>query len=66
MHNDFEIPFSQPIPDSEKYKDQLYAAGALYAAMTGSGSTIFGIFEKGVLPDLMSGKCICRPELVDG
>ncbi len=53
MSNDFEIPVFAQYPVLEQYKNQLYTAGALYAAMTGSGSTIFGIFEKGVLPDLM-------------
>jgi 4-diphosphocytidyl-2-C-methyl-D-erythritol kinase len=28
----------------EKLKNNLYNAGAIYAAMSGSGSTIFGIF----------------------
>jgi 4-diphosphocytidyl-2-C-methyl-D-erythritol kinase len=51
MRNDFEIPVFAHYPVLEQYKNQLYAAGALYAAMTGSGSTIFGIFEKGNLPD---------------
>lgn len=49
--NDFEVPVFEAYPLLEKIKKQLYAAGALYAAMTGSGSTIFGIFAKGNLPD---------------
>ncbi|HEV3326148.1 MAG TPA: hypothetical protein VG052_11105 [Puia sp.] len=32
-------------------KQTLYERGALYASMTGSGSCIYGIFEKGKAPD---------------
>jgi 4-diphosphocytidyl-2-C-methyl-D-erythritol kinase len=28
------------------YKEELYKQGAVYAAMSGSGSTMFGIFRK--------------------
>jgi 4-diphosphocytidyl-2-C-methyl-D-erythritol kinase len=31
-------------------KAALYEAGAIYAAMSGSGASVFGIFEK--MPDL--------------
>jgi 4-diphosphocytidyl-2-C-methyl-D-erythritol kinase len=51
LYNDFEKPVFEAYPLLEKMKKQLYAAGARYAAMTGSGSTIFGIFAKGTLPD---------------
>jgi 4-diphosphocytidyl-2-C-methyl-D-erythritol kinase len=50
IHNDFESPVFEEYPQLRKIKEELYAAGALYAAMTGSGSTIFGIFEKSELP----------------
>ena len=53
MTNDFETPVFARYPVLEHFKNQLYEAGALFAAMTGSGSTVFGIFEKGSLPDLM-------------
>ena len=45
MTNDFEhslFPIHQMLPE---IKRSLYEAGALYAAMSGSGSTIFGIFS---------------------
>jgi 4-diphosphocytidyl-2-C-methyl-D-erythritol kinase len=50
IHNDFESSVFEEYPLLRKIKEKLYAAGALYAAMTGSGSTIFGIFEKSELP----------------
>jgi len=44
--NDFEEPVSKAHPEIATIKQQLYDAGAAYASMTGSGSTVFGIFEK--------------------
>lgn len=46
LMNDFEEPVSKAHPEIASIKQQLYAAGAVYASMTGSGSTVFGIFEK--------------------
>lgn len=48
--NDFEEPVGNKYPEVKKIKEQLYEAGALYSSMTGSGSTVFGIFN--VEPDL--------------
>jgi 4-diphosphocytidyl-2-C-methyl-D-erythritol kinase len=48
--NDFEIPVFQKYPQLQKMKMQLYEAGALYASMTGSGSTLYGIFKKNQIP----------------
>jgi 4-diphosphocytidyl-2-C-methyl-D-erythritol kinase len=44
--NDFELPVFQQHPVLVEIKAQLYGQGALYAAMSGSGSTVFGIFNK--------------------
>ncbi len=52
LHNDFEIPVFKLYPAIKAVKEQLYLSGAIYAAMTGSGSTVYGIFEKGTLPKL--------------
>lgn len=43
--NDFEESIFKTLPVLAEVKQQLYDNGALYAAMSGSGSTIFGIFE---------------------
>lgn len=45
LRNDFEEPVSNAHPEIATIKQQLYDAGAVYASMTGSGSTVFGIFE---------------------
>jgi 4-diphosphocytidyl-2-C-methyl-D-erythritol kinase len=52
IHNDFEGPVFEAYPLLYSIKKRLYASGAIYAAMTGSGSTIFGIFEKSALPEV--------------
>jgi 4-diphosphocytidyl-2-C-methyl-D-erythritol kinase len=46
MINDFEKPIFKLHPEIERIKNKLYANGALYASMSGSGSTVYGIFEK--------------------
>jgi 4-diphosphocytidyl-2-C-methyl-D-erythritol kinase len=50
--NDFEEPVMSHHPEIRECKEELYKAGALYASMTGSGSTLFGIFSKDVTPQL--------------
>jgi 4-diphosphocytidyl-2-C-methyl-D-erythritol kinase len=44
--NDFEEPVSKAHPEIAKLKVELYSKGALYASMSGSGSTFFGIFPQ--------------------
>lgn len=43
--NDFEVPVFRKYPELQQIKEQLYDAGAVYAAMTGTGSTVYGIFH---------------------
>jgi 4-diphosphocytidyl-2-C-methyl-D-erythritol kinase len=49
--NDFEAALFAEYPVLGEIKQSLYDRGALYAAMTGSGASLFGIFEKGRAPD---------------
>jgi len=44
--NDFENTVFQQRPEIKKIKEELYQHNAIYASMTGSGSTVFGIFNK--------------------
>jgi 4-diphosphocytidyl-2-C-methyl-D-erythritol kinase len=46
IKNDFEAKAFRKYPDLSDIKKDLYAKGALYASMSGSGSTIYGIFNK--------------------
>jgi 4-diphosphocytidyl-2-C-methyl-D-erythritol kinase len=46
LKNDFEEPVCRQFPEIKKIKDELYEAGAVYASMSGSGSTVYGIFKK--------------------
>lgn len=50
--NDFEAPVFAQHPELQRIKEQLYAGGAIYASMSGSGSAIYGIFEKGMKANL--------------
>jgi 4-diphosphocytidyl-2-C-methyl-D-erythritol kinase len=65
--NDFEEPVFKKHPELNVIKNALYASGAVYASMTGSGSAIFGIFnrelkiDKGQFPEYYTIKeSICH------
>lgn len=53
--NDFEEPIFQLHPQLRDIKSRLYASGALYASMTGSGSAIYGLFSQ--KPNLENSFC---------
>lgn len=46
IHNDFEASIFPNHPELKKIKEELYQSGAVYAAMSGSGSSMFGIFKE--------------------
>ncbi|MES2734345.1 MAG: 4-(cytidine 5'-diphospho)-2-C-methyl-D-erythritol kinase [Bacteroidota bacterium] len=46
VYNDFEKQLSVKYPAIAQVKETLYAHNALYASMTGSGSTVYGIFDQ--------------------
>jgi 4-diphosphocytidyl-2-C-methyl-D-erythritol kinase len=52
LKNDFEAPVLRHHPALTTIAERLYAAGALYASMTGSGSSFYGIFKKKQLPSI--------------
>lgn len=45
LMNDFELSVFKAYPQLMAIKNSLYIHGATYAAMSGSGSTLFGIFK---------------------
>jgi len=50
ISNDFEKSIFSQHPLLASLKEEMYSLGASYAAMSGSGSTIFGIFDKKIDP----------------
>ncbi len=46
LKNDFETAVFIAHPAVKAIKEALYAQGAIYASMSGSGSTVFGIFKQ--------------------
>jgi len=50
VKNDFEVSVFKNHPIIRGVKAALYEAGAVYASMSGSGASVFGIFDS--TPDL--------------
>ncbi|MBS1505739.1 MAG: 4-(cytidine 5'-diphospho)-2-C-methyl-D-erythritol kinase [Bacteroidetes bacterium] len=46
--NDFEKTIFKKYPQIQGAKEKLYSLGATYACMSGSGASVFGLFEKPV------------------
>ncbi|MCX8019344.1 MAG: 4-(cytidine 5'-diphospho)-2-C-methyl-D-erythritol kinase [Chitinophagaceae bacterium] len=44
LKNDFESTIFRAFPELENIKNELYRQGAVYASLSGSGSTVFGLF----------------------
>ena len=54
LHNDFEPHIFKAYPELQQIKSDLYNQNAFYASMSGSGSTMFGLFHS--KPDLEFNK----------
>lgn len=55
--NDFEGSVFVKYPRLSELKEYLYSRGAVYASMTGSGSAVFGVFEKNSRVDVDCPGC---------
>ena len=64
LMNDFEAPVFKANPLLEKIKNNLYSQGALYASMSGSGSSLFGIFPKGTKIESLTTESSVRIDLI--
>jgi len=62
--NDFEAPVFKSEPTLSTIKAQLYQLGAIYASMSGSGSSLYGIFPKGHLNQAPSIEHALRIDLI--
>jgi 4-diphosphocytidyl-2-C-methyl-D-erythritol kinase len=56
MTNDFEETVFARHPKIAAIKDKLYDEGAIYASMSGSGSSVFGLFRE----EPSIGQCFCE------
>ena len=57
MVNDFEESVFPQFPAIREIKEEMYRQGAVYASMSGSGSSVYGIFKLNAsLPDIDFGK----------
>ena len=52
LTNDFEPVVFEQYPEIKKIKQDMYAAGAVFASLSGSGSTVFGLFAKDTVTQL--------------
>ena len=50
LKNDFEEAVFLHHPEIKDIKEQLYEQGAVYSSMSGSGSTVYGLFDKNAQP----------------
>ncbi|WP_316810826.1 4-(cytidine 5'-diphospho)-2-C-methyl-D-erythritol kinase [Pedobacter heparinus] len=59
LQNDFESTVFLKYPEIEQVKTKLYQSGALFSLMSGSGASVFAIFEQQVsLPELEKGNTV--------
>ncbi len=57
MKNDFEESVFPQFPAIGEIKEEMYRHGAIYASMSGSGSSVYGLFATdAVLPDIDFGE----------
>ncbi|MBR2395009.1 MAG: 4-(cytidine 5'-diphospho)-2-C-methyl-D-erythritol kinase, partial [Bacteroidaceae bacterium] len=65
VFNDFETTVFAKYPLLADIKQKLYSKGAVYASMSGSGSTIYGLFREPLdnPADLFPDMFVCQREM---
>lgn len=58
LKNDFENNIFKSHPEIQNIKNKMYESGAIYSAMSGSGSAVYGIFEKDIQYDGLFPDCL--------
>ncbi len=67
MGNDFEYPVFDAHPELSRERDRLLVAGAKFAMLTGSGSSLYGVFDGETEARAAALECpfglsfVCRP-----
>ena len=61
--NDFEAPIFKQYPSIATLKDQLYAHGAVYASMSGSGSSLYGLFDSDSIQEVKTAIQRAAPDV---
>jgi 4-diphosphocytidyl-2-C-methyl-D-erythritol kinase len=51
LKNDFEQAVFEKFPEIDLIKKNMYENGAVYASMSGSGSSVFGLFKANEIPN---------------
>lgn len=67
IKNDFENSIFPKHKEFQRIKDKLYDIGAMYAQMSGSGSTIYGLFDREISEDeikLFDYPFVCQKTLL--
>lgn len=54
--NDFEHSLFPAYPVLKNIKEELYRSGAIYASLSGTGATVYGIFNKGKKAAMQEGQ----------
>jgi len=65
IKNDFEKSVFTAYPEIESIKNQLYDLGAVYASMSGSGSSVYGLFESEPAEILLFKNCFVASGILD-
>lgn len=65
LRNDFEEPVFRKFPQLKEIHRQLYDEGALYASLSGSGSALYGLFDKEVDLKKTFGHMTCWSGFLD-